>query len=178
MVWYCTRNIPGTNSTHCNSGVLKFHAPDVFRVIAVPSEAVPALAKAASSLRSPEPCAHMRLCKGKRSQMTSQLYLVNLLCYGEYSWVWSSLELCSKRRKGGHLKCFVIPLSLGAKILISGSKEFWHRQSALFCLSQGGKYNQGKEKYNNNRKHNLCFCSGPCERHGNCGDGTGGVTTS
>lgn len=93
-------------------------------LIAVPSEAVPALAKAASSSLSPQALPSQGgLCKGKRSQMTLQSYLLNLLCYSEYPWVWSSLELCSKRRKGGHLRCSVIPLSLGAKIVISGSKE-------------------------------------------------------
>ena len=73
--------------------------------------------------------------------MILQSYLVNLLCCSEYPWAWSSLELCSKRRKGGHLNCFGILLSLQAKIVISGSKELWHRQSALFWLSQGKKYN-------------------------------------
>lgn len=114
-------NILSTNSTHGNSGVLKFYAPDVFRIIAVPREAVSALAQAASSLRSPRALlSHGGWCKGKRSQMARQSYFVNLLCYNEYPWVWSSLELCSKRRKRGHIKCFVILSSLGAKIAISG----------------------------------------------------------
>lgn len=91
----------------------------------MPSEAVPALAKAASSpLYSQALPSQEGLCKGKRSPMTLQSYLLNLLCYSEYPWVWSSLELCCKRRKGGHLRYFVILLSLGAKIVISGSKEF------------------------------------------------------
>lgn len=74
--------------------------------------------------------------------MTSQSYLVNLLCYDEYPWVWSSLKLRSKTRKGGHLKGFIILLCLEAKIIISGSKEPQHKPSALFCLSQGKTYNQ------------------------------------
>lgn len=113
-------NILGTNSTHGNSGILKFYAPDVFRIIAVPREAVSGLAQAASSLRSPQALfSHGGWRKGKRSQMAHQSYLVNLLCYSEYSWVCSSLELCSKRRRRGHITCFVILSSLGAKIAIS-----------------------------------------------------------
>lgn len=65
LLWYCTKCILGTNSNHCSSGVLKFHAPDVFGIIAVPTEAVPTSAKATSSRCSPphpQPCPWMEVC--------------------------------------------------------------------------------------------------------------------
>lgn len=125
LLCHCTENIPGTNLTVVLT-FLKCYAPDVFRIIAVPSEAVSALAQGTSPRSPPSPVVAWGwgdLCKGKRSQMTLQSYLANPLCYSEYPRVRRSLELCRQRRKRGHLKCFVILPSLGAKIAISSSRE-------------------------------------------------------
>ena len=53
LLWHLTKNTLSTSSTHCHLGILKFHAPDVFRIIALPSKVVSTLAKVSSSPNSP-----------------------------------------------------------------------------------------------------------------------------
>lgn len=110
--------ILGTSLTHCHLGGLKFYAPDVSRIIAVS-----ALAQLPSTPpHSPKALSHMGLCKGKTLQMTLQSYLVNLWCYSEYPWVWSSLELCSGKEKKRTFKMFSNPLISWSQVC-----SFWFR---------------------------------------------------